>query len=76
MSQMFRKHLDEDSGTLQKLTSVISQNALMFSVPVPDHDGAVFRTGDDVTVLVNVALGPPHAGHKVKVPVNNLHDFS
>ncbi len=55
-----------------KLTSIISEYAHLFCVPVPHHHCAIFRTCHYVTVLVNVTLWPPDTRHNIKMTIDCL----
>lgn len=53
----------------------LSDNTLRSSVPVPQQYCAIGRTGSDVTVRSDVALGPCQTRDNTKMTENNLHDF-
>ena len=57
------------------LTSILAENAGLFSIPVPQQNSAVVASTHNVAILVDVALGPCQTRHHVEVPEHDLYDF-
>ena len=57
------------------LTSIVPEDALLFGVPMPHHDGAILGPCHHIAVLVDVALWAADAGHDVKMTIDDLTDL-
>ena len=63
------------SGAGSRTFGRFADNGLRSSVPVPKEYGAVFRSGSDVAVGCDVALGSAQTRDDSKMAVDDLDDF-